>query len=152
MIISNKAAKKARIHREVRSDAVLAKTTKMQVLMVFGFRVARSIVKPDCIAFAILHVVLLWPFIIDTSKIRPTLSTCIRGLATLLIRHLNFSLVSEGLRAGAEKILKTISGNEYSKKTCWPVLLTIWVILLIFIASASGYVSIDVIVLSSIVY
>lgn len=43
MIISNKAAKKARIHREVRRDAVLANTTKMQVLMVFGFRVARSI-------------------------------------------------------------------------------------------------------------
>lgn len=60
MIISNKAAKKARIHREVRSDAVLAMTTKMQVLMVFGFRVARSIVKPDCIVFAILHVVALY--------------------------------------------------------------------------------------------
>lgn len=129
MIISNKAAKKARMQREVRSDAVLAKTTKMQVLMVFGFRVARSIVKPDCIAFAILHVVALYYRDLQDSS-----NT--QYFATLLIRHLNFSLVPEGLRAGAKNILKTISGNEYRRR---PVLLIVWVI---FIASASGYVSI----------
>lgn len=145
MIISNKAAKKARIQREVSSNAVLAKTTKMQVLMVFGFRVARSIVKPDNIDFAILHVVAL-----HYRDLRNSSNTqhCLVYEGSLHFWYVTWTsawfLKVFGL-APKKSSRPSVAMNTVRRH----VLLIVWVV---FIASASWSVSIDVIYLSSIVY